>query len=341
MILKQPDDKTPQIRALETLLSNAPESVKPKIQKELHMLRAGIKGEQETTYHIDFHLRDSENYAVVHDLRLEINGNVAQIDHLLIHKHMRVYCIETKHFNAGIKINDDGEFMQWNAYKKGYEGIPSPLAQNQRHLRVLNEVFNHCISLPKLFGLALSPSFHSRVVINNDARIERSKKFDSKPLVKSEYLYESIKKDFENAGIGARLTSASLEDIENIARQLMVLHQPITFDYRAKFGVNEPHVVRSDLTPYNTQKVKEVSSQATDTQSNKSLHLCKRCNSQNVKIQYGKYGYYCKCGDCDGNTNIKAECGVEGHNAKIRKDGNKFYLECAACKSSHIYFENV
>jgi hypothetical protein len=31
MILKHPDDKTPQIQALETLLSTAPESVKPKI----------------------------------------------------------------------------------------------------------------------------------------------------------------------------------------------------------------------------------------------------------------------------------------------------------------------
>ncbi|MDO8960851.1 MAG: nuclease-related domain-containing protein, partial [Methylophilus sp.] len=236
MILKQSDDKELQIQALESLLNIATGDKKAKVQKELNILRAGIMGEQETTYHIDFHLRDSENYAVIHDLRLEINGNVAQIDHILIHRHMRVYCIETKHFNAGIKINDDGEFMQWNGYKKVYEGIPSPLAQNQRHIRVLNEVFDNCISLPKLLGVELRPSFHSRVVVNNDARIERSKKFDSLPLVKSEYLYDSIKKDFENVGLGARLTSASRDDIDDIARQLMVLHQPIVIDYRAKFG---------------------------------------------------------------------------------------------------------
>lgn len=341
MILKQPDGKIPQIQALETLLSSAPETVKPKIQKELHMLRAGIKGEQETMYHIDFNLRDSENYVVIHDLRLEINGNVAQIDHLLIHRHMRVYSIETKHFHAGIKINDDGEFMQWNGYKKVYEGIPSPIAQNQRHIRVLNEVFENCIALPKLLGLELNPSFHSRVVVNNDARIDRSKKFDSKELVKSEYLYESIKKDFENVGIGARLKSASLEDIEDVARQLMVLHQPITIDYRAKFGIEETNVVKSDIAPYVAQKTNEASNEIKEANDNNNVHQCKKCNSQNVKIQYGKFGYYYKCADCDGNTNIKVDCGMEGHKAKIRKDGNKFFLDCAECKTSRLYFENM
>ena len=43
-----------------------------------------MKGEQEAAYHIDFHLKDSQNWAVIHDLRVEWNGRGAQMDHLHI-----------------------------------------------------------------------------------------------------------------------------------------------------------------------------------------------------------------------------------------------------------------
>lgn len=340
MILKKSDDKEPQIQALESLLSIATGDTKAKVQKELNMLRAGIKGEQETTYHIDFNLRDSKNYAVIHDLRLEVDGNVAQIDHLLINRTLRIYCIETKHFTSGIKINDDGEFMQWNSFKKVYEGIPSPLAQNQRHIRVLNETFDTSIKLPELLGFVLYPSFHSRVVVNNDARIDRSKTFDSQTLVKSEQLYDSIKKDFNNLGFGAVLKTVSYAEIENIAHQLIAMHKPIYINYRAKFGIQAPYVVKSDLVPYGDKKTNAISSKTEKIKSDTSLHFCKKCNSQNVKIQYGKFGYYYKCGDCEANTNIKVQCHINGHNAKLRKDGNRFFKDCIDCKTSHLYFEN-
>jgi hypothetical protein len=45
-------------------------------------------------------------------LRLEHNGRTAQIDHLLINRWMECYVLESKHFNAGLKITEDGEFMR-------------------------------------------------------------------------------------------------------------------------------------------------------------------------------------------------------------------------------------
>lgn len=57
-------------------------------------------------------------------------------------------------------------------------------------------------------------------------------------------------------------------------------------------------------------------------------------------MQYGKYGYYFKCADCDGNTPIKIGCGHDGHKERIRKDGVKFFRECEQCKTSSLYFVN-
>ena len=61
----------------------------------------------------------------IHDLRLEVNGRVAQIDHLLVNRTMTFYVFETKHFHAGIKIGEDGQFLKWNNYRKTFEGMPS------------------------------------------------------------------------------------------------------------------------------------------------------------------------------------------------------------------------
>lgn len=340
MILKQAVDKEPQIKELESLLSVASSTIKPKIEKELFMLRAGIKGEQETTYHIDFNLRDSENYAVIHDLRLEINDKVAQIDHLLINRTLRIYCIETKHLNSGIKITDDGEFVQWNSYKKVYEGISSPLAQNQRHIDVLDEIFDTSIKLPERLGFILYPSFHSRVVVNSNARVDRSRKFDSKDLVKSEKLYESIKKDFDSLSLSLVLKTVSYEEIENIANQLIALHKPIKINYRAKFGLDISRKIEPISNFDLPVQVNTSSTHLKVSEADSNPHRCKKCNSSNVKIQYGKFGYYYKCGDCESNTNIKIDCSVVGHNAKLRKDGNRFFKDCIECESSYLYFEN-
>lgn len=47
---------------------------------------------------------------VLHDMRLEINGRFAQIDHLLMNRGFDLYVLETKTFNTGVSINERGKF---------------------------------------------------------------------------------------------------------------------------------------------------------------------------------------------------------------------------------------
>jgi predicted RNA-binding Zn-ribbon protein involved in translation (DUF1610 family) len=72
----------------------------------------------------------------------------------------------------------------------------------------------------------------------------------------------------------------------------------------------------------------------------KDALICRKCKSQKIEIQYGKFGYYFKCNDCAGNTPIKIACGIIGHNERIRKEGKKFFRECSDCGSSSVYFTN-
>src|SRR3546814_90907 len=163
----------------------------------------------------------------LHDLRLEHGGRTAQIDHLLINRWMDVYVLETKHFHAGIKITEDGEFLRWNNYQKTYEGMASPLEQNERHIQVLKDVMAQ-IELPTRLGVRIPPSFQSFVLVGPEAKIYRPKRFDASRVVKADQLKKAIWRDFDNENplIGLLRTASRVvsgETVEFVARQLEAL----------------------------------------------------------------------------------------------------------------------
>lgn len=337
MILKSADSKDAQIAELERLVSFAPSDRKPKIEQELRNLRSGLKSEQEAAYLIDFHLKDSKNTLVIHDLRLEVGGRVAQIDHLLLHRTFVAYVLETKSFHAGLKITEEGEFLRWNDYKRKFEGMASPIAQNDRHVVVLKEAFKQ-IDMPTRLGMRLSYSFESYILVSPNARIDRPKKLDTSRVLKADMLMDAIDERFEKEGVLETLTSmakiVSPDTLLDIGRQLVALHRPINIDYAAKFGLTECS------TPASLVKEPELKTSVADAEQGESKPKCRKCSSGNLSVQYGKYGYYFKCADCDGNTPIKIDCGKEGHKERLRKDGLKFYRECEQCKTSSLFFVN-
>ena len=95
MLLKASDDKSHYLTELDRLARVAPSTRKRQIAEESRILRAGIKSEQESAYLLDFHFKASRNTAISHDLRLDANGRVAQIDHVLLHRTLNVFVLET------------------------------------------------------------------------------------------------------------------------------------------------------------------------------------------------------------------------------------------------------
>ncbi|WDL97763.1 nuclease-related domain-containing protein [Alicyclobacillus sp. ALC3] len=322
MILKNADDKLRYIEQLEKLREGSDEETKPRIERELRMLRAGAKGEEEAAYLINFHYGALDKTAVIHDLRIEVGGRVAQIDHLIIHRTLNVFVLESKHFHAGVKISDDGEFLMWNQYRRAYEGMASPLEQNDRHIEVLKEAFA-AIDMPTRVGMRLSPVFHSYVLVSSNARIKRPEKLDTSKVIKADMLSKTIDSQFDKTGFFGVLGNASRiiseETLRDIGGQLIALHKPAQFDYAGRF---------------------KVAGNQTDVQASLVKHQCRNCGSENLSIQHGRYGYYFKCAACEGNTPIKIGCGQVGHKERLRKEGLNFYRECAECGTSSPYYVN-
>src|SRR5689334_4071622 len=107
---------------------------------------------------IDIDYAKSPNRAIVHDLRIELNGRVAQIDHLIIDRLLTIWVCESKHFAEGVGVNEHGEWVTF--FGGGVRGIPSPIEQNRRHVAVLAEVFDRKVVEPKKrLGLTINPRF--------------------------------------------------------------------------------------------------------------------------------------------------------------------------------------
>lgn len=86
MIWKNADDRKADLELLEQLQANAPATHRARIQKAIANVRSGQKGERDAAHYLKREFGTSQSIGMLHDLRLEQDGEVAQIDHLVIHQ---------------------------------------------------------------------------------------------------------------------------------------------------------------------------------------------------------------------------------------------------------------
>lgn len=348
MLLKSADSKDLQIAELERKIRAAHGSHRTKLEDDKRKLKAGIKAEEDAAYLINFDYEKSINWAVIHDLRLEIGGRVAQIDHLLINRFLEVYVLETKSFHSELKITEDGEFLRRIEVENRYVGMASPIAQNERHITVLKDAFRE-IELPTRLGIRLSPTFQSFVLVSSGAVVTRPEKFDASRVIKADGLKQVIDKQFDTEGILTTIGSmARLIDkgtLYAIGRRIANMHtplNPIPEPYDGSAVVAQG--VSSRSGPLTSAVQAEGSGplpQATTSKASQTQGpTCKHCGKCEGSIKWGQYGYYFKCLACDGNTSMKWDCGTPGHNPRIRKDGRHFFRECEGCRTSVHFHEN-
>ena len=244
MIIKRMDSKQEEMAELTALLKG---KLTPYqrflIERELKAIRIGISGEKDSAYFIDFYLKNSKNWAVIHDLRLEHKGQIAQIDHLLINRFFDMYVLESKNYSYKLKISPEGEFQTY--YGKEYVGIPSPIEQNERHIHLLDLFLKHHDILPKRMGISIRPRFKSLILVSPKSIISRppEKKFDTSSVIKADILRTKIDREVDKvknpltdlATISKICSSSTLMET---ARTLARFHKSKKVDFRARFGLS-------------------------------------------------------------------------------------------------------
>ncbi|HEU4671698.1 MAG TPA: nuclease-related domain-containing protein, partial [Candidatus Limnocylindrales bacterium] len=146
----------------------------------------------------------------------------------------------SKHFSEGVSVNDRGEWSRW--WHGRPDGIPSPIEQNRKHIRLLERAFDDgLVPLPRRLGLVpLKPSFRSLVLVSNNARIGRPKRTVDglHAVIKAEQLKTRLFDEFDRTPTWKIAGLIGAEGLQRLARDLAQLHRPASFDWPGRFGLS-------------------------------------------------------------------------------------------------------
>lgn len=295
MLIKSADDKSKRLALLQDLQKSGwlNASQKEWLRVELRNLTAGIKGEREAAFHLDGHYKDSQNNVLLHDLRFQIDGEVAQIDHLVINRTGYIVLIETKNCSGNLEVNAHGEFTVH--YGKERYGIPSPYEQSRRHARILSKLLERLEIGTRTDKL---PEFHNVVMMHPQAIIQRpdAKAFDTSFLIKPDQFRAWHEKLVDRTGVGgvfkAMLNFRSPDTIKEWGEKLKRQHRPHDPLDLPDFMQPKPQLAKAVMEPQPAAPV-SVAAPATPAtmQADASLAkklICARCLGK-ISFPEGKF----------------------------------------------------
>ncbi len=305
------------------------------IRKELDEIKvtdkfskAGIEAERQLAFYLKRAFEDDPKVSVLNGLRFALHDDFAQIDHLIIHKYGMII-VESKSVTGEIRINEREE---WSRKFKSWMGMPSPIKQAERQKAFLQKCLD--ASGPKLpSDIGIRRTYKDLpidilIAISDKANIYRPKSPVLDNVLKAERIEDKIRElidqyQKEKGFLSLTFRPFTLSDDiqEEIIKFLIQAHTPLL-----------PKDINTRETAINALP------------SNKShtppSPKCKECDSTNIKINWGQYGYYFKCDNCNKNTAIKKVCPICNRRMKLRKDSRDFFIECPACKTSVHFYRN-
>ncbi|WP_411744380.1 nuclease-related domain-containing protein [Reinekea sp.] len=317
------------------------------------MQAAADRQEKSVAFYLRREFKMHKKVFVFHDLNIFVDGEFAQIDHLIVYQ-FGFILIESKSITGEVKVNREGEWSR--SYQGKWSGIPSPVKQVELQMKLLKALMaaNAEKILGKLFG-TLQTRFGGRkwdvlCAISSNAIIDRERSPESigKQIIKSEFISDKV---LEIMNLPSKLKAKagflmddranfSDEELKQICNFLVSVDKQVeTFkksEARSKIKLKSaPISKRANVAPAVD------STPAAGT--NGLTFSCKKCGEQhNLTGKWGKFGYYAQCNSCETNTSLKIPCpNCQSDNVKNRKEKNKFYLICLACNEERLVHENA
>ena len=325
--------------------------------------RAGDEAEKQMAFYLKRAFGDDPAVHVFHNLRLEENDDVVQIDHLILHRHGAIV-IESKSVTSTIRINERYEWLR--EWKGRWSGRPSPVLQARRQADFLRKQLRarrEELLDRALFGLVqrglgmfvfdVVVAIIDQGMIQHQGQLPEVRKVDQvvdrvRELLRDQAGLASFTgKDPRSRDWGMTLkpeeltrTSAYLRNAHRERPPSLAQNAAATQNRWTR--LHSRSSVRRPSHPV-PRVVEPVSGPAASSLNTPPTLRCSKCSGERLEVAYGKYGYYLKCFACDGNTRIDlkcAGCGGKLRTRKTRKSGREFFAECQPCGSSRLSFVN-
>ncbi|MBU0752234.1 MAG: NERD domain-containing protein [Gammaproteobacteria bacterium] len=261
---------------------------------------------------------------IFNGIRLEADGDAAQIDHLILHPYGFIV-VESKSVQGKVQIKDDGQWIRWYGDNKS-AGMASPITQARLQAEFLTDYIGRAANqeaffsaLPKTLLVAISDS--GVILWPKNGSLSEVCKADQV----ADRIVARVAELASQFGHGNRLSATNLE---KIAQFLLSRHKPLNGGATVLLA-REPEPVAVVATPEPAVAPPPV----------EHIKVCGHCGSTSVEIRYA-YSYHFHCRACGKNTPINESCAKCDGKLKIRRKGREHYLDCKACETSESYFLN-
>ncbi len=245
MIIKNMDEYAAELATIERLLLSDPsEIIAQSLQRDKSTILSNLQHKRDAAYHLDFYFSDTPDWVVFHDLRLEMGDVTASFDHLLIGREMDIYVIDTRYYNARLRINEEKEFSYYIDNRP--VSTDSPAERNQQRIDFLANYLVGNGLLPTRFGLVIRPSFHNIVLVSPGSSVylpRGNMKLDCK-VARSDHFLEKFSKTIPRSDavhdFVALARQVSSENLSDMAAKLARRHIPRRMDFSRRYGLQNP-----------------------------------------------------------------------------------------------------
>jgi len=306
---------------------------------------AGDAAEKEMAHYLRRYFGDDPEVFVLNDIRLEMDGDAAQMDHVLIHP-AGLTVIESKSVSGKLQMKPDGEWVRW--YDNRSSGMASPLVQAKLQVLFLRKYLRR---------MAKQPEVIDALAIDYMVAISSKGQFLPPPGC---VMDEVCKADLIGERILAKLTGAAVFPAAYrrvLGDYMASRHAPLPVSNALPDMVAVPPSSPSVAAAAPTAVVPPVANFTyvgdklrqtalwqrlveQQGQPQEYITFCKACHSHEVAFRYGKFGYYLKCLVCGQNTAIRLDCRQCNGQTRLRKEGDVLLVECGHCQLSEVVQRN-
>ena len=295
-------------------------------QSDDKFAKSGRAAEEQMAFYFKRFFANDPDILVLNGIRIEADGDAAQVDHLVIHSH-GLSIVESKSVHGKIQIKDDGQWIRWFGAKQS-TGMASPITQARLQEKFFRGILGKASKNEDLFAqlpidLYVAISDGGVILWPQTGAVQGVCKADQVPdkIIESNRTRRSTQ--------GALVLSA--ENREKIAAFFVAVNKPLVRSYTKPIPIEPPKPLIAPAIA--------VSNKAEPVISDNRTPACKHCGSTLVEVRFA-HTYFLFCRDCEKNSPIKLQCPTCQESAKLRKQKKEFFSECGKCGTSTQYFVN-
>lgn len=292
-------------------------------QSDDKFARTGRAAEEQMAFYFKRFFGNTPDILVLNGIRLEADGDAAQVDHLVFHSH-GLAIVESKSVHGKIQIKDDGQWIRWFGANQS-RGMASPITQVRMQEKFFRGILGKASKNEDMFSKLPIDLY---VAISDSGVILWPPSGQVEGVCKADQVPDKIIECRQNRTLEAGAPELSPVNRERIAAFLMAANKPLV-------KAAEPNDQSAHIPAF----TKIPPSSTPPTRTLQEIVGCKHCDSTSVEIRYA-YTYFFFCLKCEKNTPIKPSCPACHEPAKLRKQKKEFFVECEKCRHSALFFVN-